>query len=1247
MAEQKSIYTVGGAVQAGSGVYIERAADTELLELCRAGKFAFILSSRQVGKSSLMVRTAQQLEKENIRSAIVDLSAIGVNISAEEWYIGILNEITNSLGLQTDIFGWWSEHARLGPAQRLGNFFRDVLLQEVKGRVILFFDEIDSTLSIPFSDDFFATLRAIYNARPTTPDFERLSFVLIGVASPSDLISDSKRTPFNIGQRVDLTDFTLEEAQPLSEGLKDSSPQALDWVFEWTGGHPYLTQSLCAALVKEPGRLTKESVSKVAQDIFMGESSQQDNNLQFVRDMLLKRAANPAEVLGFYEQVLSKEKVEDDERSLSQVHLKLSGVVRRASPNVLRVSNQIYAQVFNLKWVREHLSLLRSRDPLQLRALDWERTKKDRSRLLRGKELVEAEQLLLRNELPDVSRKGIIQEFVLNSRRNQERGRRLVLISLILVLVVMGSLTFFAWGQRTNALNAQSTTIFEVRTREAAVTNEIQALQTSNADSTRVANAEATSSALEGTATINAISAALGQEIINSLSKSLYGVAQSRMDINYIQGLLLGVESFRLLEINNLSEGQYPDALPPLLDQISRGLVQNLELSSGAVQQTLYAPNGDLMVSLSDTVHLWNTKDPASPTLLTGWESSSTSPPGDVTFSDNSKLMAIGYQDGHVEVWDVSTPTVTELTTLNDFSSPVQVAVSPDNSVLAVAGNTTIKFWDISNPRSPQTKGGVAHPHEISDRGVEVSYVGFAPGSTAPLLLSGGVDSFLRLWNLGKYSYNPSEPLGNTFEFDTAIPHVALSSKLLIIADTKYIWVYFYSNTERELYDTEPYAKYHQGVIENLVISPDNQKLYTTAQDGTIAEWDMTDPRHIKFIGSFSGPMQSIGSIALHPGGDFLAVGGNNSTVAIWDLNQRNAAHIWHNQISNDAEITDVAYSQTLNLLAVGNNEGSIFLWDVADPLNITERRKTPIRNPIRHLAFNPSDTALLILGDYSSDAYNPTAFRLDLTRLDVSKNEYLFGTDTADVFAAGNNYLLAGEAGNGTTSIFGWDISKLPSTKDTTRLGSTECPFKDTAFTKIGNLVAVAACKVQLWDFSDENVPTMIGELDAVDPGGVAFNADGTLLASANGNSTISIWRLNPLNPNGAPELLPPISAHAGAVTSVAISPDGKTMASGGEDQDIILWDISDPENSLQRVVLKGHTKAVLSGGIFFLPDGKTLISASKDEVILWDLDPQSWIEKACNLAGRNFTQSEWGQFVGRSVPYHATCPELPVPEN
>src|SRR5687768_17111697 len=128
MAKQ-NIYTVGGTVQAGGGIYIKRKADDDLLELCRQSEFAFILSSRQVGKSSLIVRTAQQLESENIRSATIDLSAIGVKVSPDEWYMGILNEIYTNLDLNTDVFAWWTNHAKIGPALRLTNFFKDVLLK--------------------------------------------------------------------------------------------------------------------------------------------------------------------------------------------------------------------------------------------------------------------------------------------------------------------------------------------------------------------------------------------------------------------------------------------------------------------------------------------------------------------------------------------------------------------------------------------------------------------------------------------------------------------------------------------------------------------------------------------------------------------------------------------------------------------------------------------------------------------------------------------------------------------------------------------------------------------------------------------------------------------------------------------------------------------------------------------------------------------------------------------------------------
>jgi len=207
-----SFFTVGGTVQAGGGKYLHRSVDDELLDLCRSGTFGFVLTARQMGKSSLMVRTAENLAREGTRSVVIDLSQLGVQVTAAAWYLGILTRIEDALDLDTDAFEWWVDHEHLGLTQRLTEFFEHILNTEVEENVVIFIDEIDSTLSLDFTDDFFAAIRYVYNARAQVSAFERLTFVLIGVASPNDLISDAQRTPFNIGSQVNVDYFTLEEA---------------------------------------------------------------------------------------------------------------------------------------------------------------------------------------------------------------------------------------------------------------------------------------------------------------------------------------------------------------------------------------------------------------------------------------------------------------------------------------------------------------------------------------------------------------------------------------------------------------------------------------------------------------------------------------------------------------------------------------------------------------------------------------------------------------------------------------------------------------------------------------------------------------------------------------------------------------------------------------------------------------------------------------------------------------------------
>lgn len=353
----RTIYTVGGTVQAGDGIYIQRQADDQLYSMCLNGQLAYVLTARQVGKSSLMMHTAMRLQDEGHHAAIVDLSMLGVQgISADQWYLGVITEVADKLDIDFDVPAWWAEHDHLGVTQRMARFFESILLEQIPGKVIVFIDEIDSTLSLPFTDDFYAAIRYIYNNRAANRELQRLSFVLIGVATPSDLISDPQRTPFNVGTRVNLTDFTVEEILPLAAGLPLADEQAravLRQVHAWTGGHPYLTQRLCSSLAQTKATDVDGLVART----FFGEMSDQDNNIQFVRDMLTVRAPDKMAVLKTYRQILlAKKPIPDEEQSLPKAHLKIAGAVRPSNGN-LAVRNRIYRTVFDAQWVKAHLPI--------------------------------------------------------------------------------------------------------------------------------------------------------------------------------------------------------------------------------------------------------------------------------------------------------------------------------------------------------------------------------------------------------------------------------------------------------------------------------------------------------------------------------------------------------------------------------------------------------------------------------------------------------------------------------------------------------------------------------------------------------------------------------------------------------------------------------------------------------------------------------------------------------------------------
>ena len=233
-----------GAIESQSPFYIVRDADRivdEITNLEKGATFA-IKGPRQVGKSSLLLRTAEAAAKAGKNLALLDFQEIDDTYfaNADTFLRNFCEMISSELKLESRVDEYLDGQPNIRKCTR---YMGDYLLKEA-APVVLALDEVEKVFERPFQSDFFSMLRGWHNrrARFNDPIWKRLDMVIVTSTEPHYFIKNLAESPFNVATKVLVGEFSDTQLSNLN--TKYGSPltnEQLERLMVLVGGHPYLS----------------------------------------------------------------------------------------------------------------------------------------------------------------------------------------------------------------------------------------------------------------------------------------------------------------------------------------------------------------------------------------------------------------------------------------------------------------------------------------------------------------------------------------------------------------------------------------------------------------------------------------------------------------------------------------------------------------------------------------------------------------------------------------------------------------------------------------------------------------------------------------------------------------------------------------------------------------------------------------------------------------------------------------------